>query len=181
MVSLPQTGHNTLVIRTDFTDSAGWQAAREAILAPGAQARLFTAHVEFVDDPDFADWTPEQVLALVTDEFTSRNPCLFIVDKTTVSAVGWPVLVMDLYAGEGQVFRAVAESIHGIEANLSTGNMDFAEYAEAAEDADGVFRGFGGPSRAEILARLQEAAQTGKSPNKFMEAMLRPQPDPPAQ
>ena len=140
MVSLPVTENKTLVIRTDYSYPAGWDAAREAILAPGAEARLFTAHVEFVDDPDLAGCTPAQILALATDEFTSRNACLFIVDQTTVSSVGWPVLVMDLEVEKGRVFRAIADEVHYIEANLSTGNTDFSFYAEFAEETGGVFR-----------------------------------------
>jgi hypothetical protein len=173
MVTLPVTGDKALVIRTDFADPAAWEAVREAILAPGAQARLFTANVEFVDDPGFAGCTPAQILALVPDEFTSRHACLFIVDKATVSSAGWPVLVMDLAVEKGRMFRAVAEEVHGIEANLAVGNVDFSFYAQFAEDAGGIFRG-GGPSKSEIVARLQDAVQ--KWPSKAMEAMLRPEP-----
>ena len=45
MVSLPMTGHMP-VIRTDFSDPAAWEAARAAILAPGAEAAMFAPDVE---------------------------------------------------------------------------------------------------------------------------------------
>jgi hypothetical protein len=76
------------VIRTDFSDQGAWEAVRAAILAPGEDGEIFRAHVEFVDDPGLADSTPEQVLALVTDEFADRHACLFIVDKTTIGSPG---------------------------------------------------------------------------------------------
>jgi hypothetical protein len=170
MTSLPMTG-NTPVIRTDFSDPAAWEAVRAAILAPGAEAELFTAHVTFVDDPDFAGYTPEQILALVNDEFAGRHTCLFIADETTVSSADWPVLVMDLRDEQGRTFRAVADELYGIEANLSTGNMDFSFYAEFADDTGGVFRG-GGPPRSVIKAGLQQALQN--SPSNAMAAMLKP-------
>lgn len=176
MVSLPMTGH-TPVIRTDFSDPAAWEAARAAILAPGAEAALFTAYVEFVEDPDFAGYTPTQILALVSDEFINRHVCLFIVDETTVSSVGWPVLVMDLRGEQGQMFRTVANELHGVEASLSTGNIAFSFYAGLADETGGVFRG-GGPSRSAIKTGLQQALQN--SPSKAMAAMLEPR-EPPVQ
>lgn len=37
--------------------------------------------------------------------------------------------------------RAIATELYSIEANLSIGNMDFAEFADAM-DEEGIFRGF---------------------------------------
>jgi hypothetical protein len=170
MVSLPMTGH-TPVIRTDFSSPAAWEAARAAILAPGAEAAMFTAQVHFVDDPDFAGYTPARILALVTDEFADRHACLFIADETTVNTADWPALVMDLRGERGRMFRTVADEMYGIEANLSIGNMDFSFYAESAQETGGVFRG-GGPSRSVINAGLQQALQN--SPGNAMAAMLKP-------
>jgi hypothetical protein len=152
MVTLPTTADSP-VIRTDFSDQDAWEAARAAILAPAAYAKLLTAHVEFVDDPGYADKTPTQVLDLITDEFTDSHPCLFIVDQTTLSSVEWPVLVMDLWDQKGRMFRTVADELFSIESNLSVSNMSFSEFADAA-DASGVFRGFGDLPRAELMARL---------------------------
>jgi hypothetical protein len=176
MVTLPVT-QDTPVIRTDRSDPAGWEAVRAAIVAPGAEAFLFAAHVEFVDDPGLAGYSPEQILALATDEFTDRHSFLFIVDATTVGSADWPVLVMDLYTEKGRTFRAVADEVHGIEANLSTGNSDFSFYAEMAQETGGVFRGAGGPSRAEIRSGLLHALEN--TPSKSLAAILRPQ-EPPA-
>jgi hypothetical protein len=53
--------------------------------------------------------------------------------------------------------RYVADELHRIEANLSTGNMDFSFYAESADATDGVFRG-GGPARSVIKAVLERSS-----------------------
>jgi hypothetical protein len=151
MVMLPTT-EDTPVIRTDFSDQAAWEAVCAAILASGDDGELFAAHVEFVDDPDFDGRTPEQLLALVTDEI-ARHGCLFIVDQTTVSSAVQPVLVVDLCDEKGRTLRTIPDALHSIQANLSIGNMYFAEFADAAGD-DGVFRGFGGPSRSELKSML---------------------------
>jgi hypothetical protein len=152
MVMLPTT-EDTPVIRTDFSDQDAWEAARAAILAPGADGELFAAHVEFVDDTSFADQTPEQIVALVTDEFAASHPCLFLADKAALTGPDWAVLVIDLEDEKGRTIRTVADELFSIEANLSVGNMFFGEFADAA-GADGIFRGFGGPSRAELKAKL---------------------------
>jgi hypothetical protein len=176
MAALPATGQ-TPVIRTDFSDSAGWEAARAAILAPGAEAALFAAHVDFVDDPDFAGYTAAQILDLVTDDIAARHPCLFIVDTTTLTTADWPVLVLGLRDEAGQLFRTVADELHGIEANLSVANMDFSFYADFADEAGGVFRG-GGPPRSVTATRLRQAME--QWPGSALTALLRPQ-EPPAQ
>ncbi len=152
MVTLPTT-EDTPVIRTDFSSQEAWEAVRAAVLAPGDDGEMFTARVEFVDDPGFAGRTPEQILALVTDEFADSHPCLFIADKTTVSSADWPVLVIDLCEEKGRMFRTIADQLFSVESNLSVDNMDFSEFADAA-DSNGVFRGFGGPPRSVLKAKL---------------------------
>jgi len=50
-------------------------------------------------------------------------------------------MVMDLSTERGRAFRVIPSEIEGVENNLSLANMDFEEFANAA-DPDGVFRGF---------------------------------------
>jgi uncharacterized protein DUF6924 len=176
MVALSVT-QDTPVIRTDVSDPAAWAAVRAAIVAPGAEAALFAAHVEFIDDPDLAGYSPEQILALVTDEFAGRHSFLFIVDATTVGSADWPVLVLSLGTERGATFRTVADEVHGVEANLATGNSDFSFYAEMADEAGGVFRGSGAPPRSQTIEKLRQAARTYSSGS--LAAILRPQ-EPPA-
>ncbi|MGW4825917.1 DUF6924 domain-containing protein [Streptomyces sp. NPDC004227] len=54
----------------------------------------------------------------------------------------YPILVLDLYEeGRGRSFRVNASELRSVGANLSIGNMDFGEFADAV-DGDDVFRGF---------------------------------------
>ena len=139
------------VIRTDFSDQEAWEAVRAAILAPG-DAGSFTVHVEFVDDRAFEDLAPQQILDLAQSHSTTRYyPCLFVVDRATLSADAWPALVIDIQEEPGRSFRAVAEALHQIESNLATDNMDLWEFA-AAVGPDGVFRGLDGPP-IEVMLR----------------------------
>jgi hypothetical protein len=64
-----------------------------------------------------------------------------VVDRTAISHPEHPVLVLDLFDPSSQTFRALPWAVQAIENNLSLSNMDFEEFAGAA-DEDGVFRGF---------------------------------------
>jgi hypothetical protein len=137
-VSLPVTGQAP-VIRTDFSDPAAWAAVRAAILAPVGEAVQPAAYVDLVDDPAWADRTPGQIRDCVTAEFAERHRCLFIVDATALTTPGWPVLVVNPSGGKHPVFRAVAEELGGIEANLWMGTVTFSSYAQRAGQTGGVF------------------------------------------
>ncbi|MDT4914940.1 MAG: hypothetical protein QOC66_4068, partial [Pseudonocardiales bacterium] len=69
-------------------------------------------------------------------------PFMIVIDSPAVNAPEHPVLVIDLSEDEtSPSFRALPREIAGIEANLSLANMDFADFANSADD-DGVFRRF---------------------------------------
>lgn len=172
MVSLPDS-EDLLVVRTDFSDPGGWEATRRAILAPGAEAQLYAAPVEFVDDEGFAGYAPEQFLDLIGE---GPGGCLFIVDKTTVSSPDWPVLVMDLEGERGRVFRVIADEISEIAGNALVGKINLSEYADYADERGGILRRRGGPSRSEIIASLREAVDSGKWPGEVMKKMMKPGP-----
>jgi hypothetical protein len=127
-----------LVIRTDFSDHAAWEAIGAAILQLTKEG--FGAQVEFVDDAAYRDLTKEQLLNLVP-EGEERPFFLMVVDAVTVRSPDHPVLVVDLWREPGREFRAVPAAVQSIENNLSIANMDFAEFADAVGE-DGIFRGF---------------------------------------
>ncbi|GHJ40410.1 hypothetical protein Sm713_60190 [Streptomyces sp. TS71-3] len=139
MKSLPQTDE-TLLIRTDFSDEAAWQALRTAVETPSEDD--FLAYVHVVDDPDHGDLTAEQLLALAPDK-----RLLIVADRTALTAPGMPLLTVLRYwdedEGEGDhgELRVIAEELWSIENNISLANMDWSEFVDAAEE-DGVFRGF---------------------------------------
>ena len=135
MKQIPET-ENPLVLRTDFSNRAIWEAICKIIRGPIAG---FHAYVEFVDEAEYAGLTKVQLLALIPDNYT--HSFIIIADQTAISRPDHPLLIIDLYERSGQEFRAIPSQIQAIENNLSIANMDFEEFAEAV-DEDGVFRGF---------------------------------------
>jgi hypothetical protein len=130
-----------LVLRTDFSDDAAWDAVCEASAAETPEG--FMAGLSFVSDPAFADMTIDQVAALTT---ASYRTFLFIVDQVTVTDPEMPLVAVDMHDEPGRWFRVTPGRMSSIENNLSLANMDFRDFADAA-DPDGVFRGFPGEPR----------------------------------
>ena len=139
MKLLPQTSDSP-VIRTDFRDDAAWELVCDEIRRPSDEG--FEAHVEFVDDPAYADLDVAQLLARVPAGY--EHTFIIVVDRVAISSAEHAVLVVDLFDNRGAAFRALPAQVQAIENNLSIATMDFAEFATVA-DADGVFRGFGEP------------------------------------
>ncbi len=74
----------------------------------------------------------------------TRHSFVAVADRTAMTQRDHPLLLVNLNPYEeprGATFRAVPSKLGGIATNLSLGNMDFREFAEAV-GADGVFRGF---------------------------------------
>jgi hypothetical protein len=133
--ALPKTT-STPLLRTDYSDQKAWEALLAAIATPNEDG--FMAYVDYLEDPAYRDLTPEQVLALVPEGFD--QPILIVADRVTLTSPEMPLLVIDLWEEHGRVLRVVVEALCDIENNLSISNMDFEEFAAAAEN--GVFRGF---------------------------------------
>jgi hypothetical protein len=134
---LPET-EEALVLRTDFSDQRAWEAIRATVQRPFG---IFRGNVRFVDDREYADLTKEQLLALIPDD--SGPTFIFVADRTALSNADHPLLVVDLFpdAQRGREFRTIPSQVGAIENNLSIGNMDFEEFADAVDEA-GIFRGF---------------------------------------
>jgi hypothetical protein len=140
MKRLPRA-NNAIVLRTDFSDDAAWEAVCALLMQPSAEG--FRAHVEFINDRDFEGVTPQSVLQLLPEGANREFMCtfIFLVDGVAVSTPEHPVLVVNLYDEPGRSFRAVPSGASSIENNLSIANMDFDDFADAV-DRDGIFRGF---------------------------------------
>lgn len=134
---LPATP-SALVLRTDFSDDAAWDAVCAASVAESPEG--FSAALSFVSDPGFGGLTGEQVAALASE---SGQSFLFLVDRVTVTDPEMPLVAVDLHDEPGRWFRVTAGRIWSVENNLSLANMHFREFADHA-DPDGVFRGFPG-------------------------------------
>ena len=137
---MPEIGRTeqAVVVRTDFSDEAGWLALRDEMLAESPEG--WRAYVDTVDDPAFAGFAADQVMEAVTDDYGFSF--LMIVDAVAIGADIHAVLVVDLLHEPGRSFRALPSEVQSVENNLSLANMDFFEFAESV-GPDGVFRGFG--------------------------------------
>ncbi|MFH5229908.1 DUF6924 domain-containing protein [Antrihabitans spumae] len=145
----------SLLIRTDFSDDAAWRSAALAALAPPPGNDDFGAALTCIDNREYDRLTVDHLLALIAHHPTYYA---FLFDNQTITDPEQTVLVVDTSPNDddperprGRTFRTIPEKMFAIEANLSLANMDFGEYADAA-DKDGVFRGF-----AEPVARLTGA------------------------
>ncbi|GAA4286653.1 DUF6924 domain-containing protein [Georgenia daeguensis] len=130
-----------LLVRTDYSDQQAWRAALAAATAVyevGDFPRM-GACLEPVESPDLAGLTPHDLVHLPRAGYVGQ---LAVADAQTMR--DQTVLFIDLNTYNDQVgrtFRAIPQQVEGIASNLTIANMDFFEYADAA-DPDGVFRGF---------------------------------------
>ncbi|MEU6051126.1 hypothetical protein ABZ829_11895 [Streptomyces xanthochromogenes] len=150
---------DALVVRTDYRDEAAWQAVVADMAQPWGDDGEFEPAVHFVDDAAWADRTPDEVLNEARrDENLS---VVFLADRVTMQSVHRALLVLDITEDEQEdldpmyyqelidsrppprEFRTAPAGVHDVHANLSIGNMDFAEFADAAfADPDRIYRSF---------------------------------------
>jgi hypothetical protein len=159
MKPLPDT-EDPIVLRTDFTDDQAWSRLCALISSPIGRDG-FQANVAFVDDPSFADMTPEALCASISGE--QRHSFIVIADHRTFSESEQSLSVMDLIDEPGRTFRALPTRIQSIENNLSIANMGFEELANAAE-CDGIFRGFPGEKAEDYSVTTPPRVLARKTP-----------------
>jgi hypothetical protein len=95
--------------------------------------------VEFVSDPEYEGLAMAHLLALAPPDEERRF--IFIVDGPAISRRDNGILVVDLYEEPGHTFRTIPAEVYAIHCNLSLGNTDFDDFAQAAS-RDGVYTGF---------------------------------------
>jgi hypothetical protein len=132
MKPIPKT-NGALVLRTDFSDSATWDALCSAIQA---QYGEFRAYVHIMSGRDYDGISLPQLVPLAIG-----RTFMFVVDSITMTHEEHPVAVLDRWHQPGRTFRVIPSHMWAVENNLSIANMDFFEFADAV-DADGIFRGF---------------------------------------
>ena len=133
MLPKPHDLHS-LLIRTEFSNDAAWEAVTAAVQAP---VDGFRANLNIVDDRRFDRLTIAQLLAL-----TSKAPeatFLFLVDSVTLESPEHPVLVVDVWEQPGRFFRVIPRQMWAVQNNLVIANVSWEDFADAV-DADGVFR-----------------------------------------
>ncbi|EXG82273.1 DUF6924 domain-containing protein [Cryptosporangium arvum] len=133
MIELPVD--RTLLIRTDFTDDAGWLAVRGLL---EGHARDSGTELRFVEERAFDGRTPEQLgVDLGADP---ERSFAFVADASTLATAEHPVLVVDLADLPGRAFRVVAPGVAAVQEALELSNISFDVYLRRC-DEDGVFRG----------------------------------------
>ncbi len=96
-------------------------------------------NVVLIEDERFKDHTFEQITKLFAKATQWRF--LFVADTVTLASSEFPIVTIDLSEEPGRSFRVIANELWSVENNLSLANMDYNDFAEAA-DENGIFRGF---------------------------------------
>ncbi|GAA0270492.1 hypothetical protein GCM10009527_078500 [Actinomadura nitritigenes] len=139
MTPLPEPADlASLVMRTDFTDDMAWEALKAALEAS------HSGGATYVSDPAYAGVSVQTLVAAdaaAADE--EKLTYLFLADATTMTGDERSLLAVDLYEEPGRTFRLPPRWYGDVSANLSIANMDFADFADAADES-GTFRGFDG-------------------------------------
>lgn len=126
-----------LLVRTDFSDEAAWQALLAVVNAP--DRRGVRPNTCVIDDPDFGDLTAIQVV----EETSGSLPELLVVaDKTAVTAPDMPLLVIFRPGTpDHDGLRVVASQLIAVTNSTFRSINDWDALGDAADD-EGVFRGF---------------------------------------
>jgi len=131
------TNDATPVIRTDFTDETAWKKIKRDVTKKNIMG--FYANVRFIEEEDYSGLTGQELLKWLPD--LKEYGCVFVADETAMSTAEHHLLVLDPYNPTGNTFRVIPSLAWAVENNLSLTNMDYSEFADAA-DSDGVLRGF---------------------------------------
>ena len=143
------------VVRTEFSNDEHWETVRKLIDVPEDVAGMKVyGDVQYVNDERFRGKTMPELVRMLPNRYPGMF--CFVVDRESLEHPEHPVLVVGFYPSEGEsfdrtpketpeadvtTFRSLPSNVHGIQINLSLGNMDFEDFAGSA-DSDGVFRGF---------------------------------------
>ena len=102
----------------------------------------FTAVLKTVDDARYDGMVAEDAAELASH---SDAAAVLLADDETVTDDERTLLVVCTDAFDeayGRTFRVVPEEVWSVENNLRLANLDFDEFADTADAADGTFRGF---------------------------------------
>src|SRR5579862_8509715 len=112
MKPIPKT-YNAVVLRTDFSDSATWDAVCSAIQAPNGGYR---AYVHIISDPEYDGIALPQLVPLATE--SAGRTFMLVVDSIAITHEEHPVVVLDLWQEPGRTFRAIPSQIGIVESYL---------------------------------------------------------------
>jgi hypothetical protein len=144
MPELPRL-NDSLLARTDFTSDDAWREVRDQVLRENENG--FRAYLEPVSDPAF-DGVPWQAVKAAVPANADGASVLFIADSTALTAPDHPVLAVDLPDDGKRPFRCIPAELRAVENDLNISNMDWAEFADEADEKRGV-------SRPPLIARRE--------------------------
>ncbi|MGZ2411337.1 uncharacterized protein DUF6924 [Sphingomonas sp. F9_3S_D5_B_2] len=124
------------LVRTDFSSDGKW--GEILALATAETPEGFRAELEPLEDPSLDGKSPK---ALIDAGRWGSARVLFVVDAHTLDDCECSIACVDLSSKPGRTFRAVPSALWGVENNVRLGNMEFDEFADAADEG-GMFRGF---------------------------------------
>jgi hypothetical protein len=134
------------VVRTHYGDDGLWRALLRALDEEYGRYGRPSPDFLLVDDPAWADATPEEVVAAVSGPAANA---VFLADAEALTEEkGWPLLTVDVPVPgweprpvEETRFRSALDMVYYVDCNLSIANLDFADFADGAGEApDGVLR-----------------------------------------
>ncbi|MFC4562702.1 DUF6924 domain-containing protein [Nocardiopsis mangrovi] len=117
-----------LIVRTDFSDDAAWEALLDTVYRPGGGGPIddFGDYIDVVDDRAFEGATPEQVMAVLRE----WGDVVLIADGDTMRDPGHRVLTVPLEHRIGCAFRLDPDQVGIMAVNLSIGNQDIEDYMD---------------------------------------------------
>jgi hypothetical protein len=133
----PPDDLTSLVLRTDFSDDAAWDALKAAI-----DCRDTHRSATYVSDRTYDRVTVQALVdidAAASDD--DKLTYVFLADTNAMTDEEHPLLAVDLYTEPSRTFRLPARWYADVSANLTIANADFADFADATNES-GTFRGF---------------------------------------
>jgi hypothetical protein len=145
---LPNGDDVALIVRTDFSDDAAWEAIRVAVitgtensgdLGPPQDSVLPNWFV-LVDDRAWENGSEPDLRAALAG---APDQDFFVADATAMREERHPLMAFasvstleDEDEDDQEPFRCFPEWVYIIHANLSEANMDFSEYAAMARSSE---------------------------------------------
>jgi hypothetical protein len=147
------------LLRTHFTDDAAWQRVVDQVTAAAFfddDSTGYLPNIPPVEDLGL-DGADSATVAASWDRGRGALGYVLLADEQSMREAAGDdditVVFVDLSVTDededefgdvyGRAFRCVVAEVASIEVNLALANVDFSEFAEVADEGDGVFRGLG--------------------------------------
>jgi hypothetical protein len=138
VMSLPLPRPDTsLVLRTDISDDAAWEALKAAIDAADKHG-----DASYVSDPVYDGATVRSLIDADLAAADDAKVChVFVADSVALTGGEHALLVVDLFSPLHSAVRVTPNAFSEVSANLTTANLGVADYADEG-GPEGIFRGF---------------------------------------